>query len=147
MAEKFGVGTLDIPMLVVHKDGPYIPYGSYFPAQLGLYMEGVYAINVGICTSFPEPTRIQQLLGYGEGDDRFESQWAHAHVEEGVICFAEGDFIFENFNVPSDVLVHEYCHILRGVSDQIDGHDVKWKQYMRRYGLHGIPECQYVCIR
>lgn len=138
MAEKFGVDTLDIPMLVVRKDGPYIPYGSYLPEQLGLYMEGVCAINVGICTSFPD---------YGEGDDRFESQWAHAHIEEGVICFTEGDFIFENFNVPSDVLVHEYCHILRGVSNQIDGHDAKWKQYMRRYGLLGIPECQYVCIR
>jgi hypothetical protein len=115
----------------------YVREGSYLPEQLGLYMEGVYAINVGTCTSFPnlDPTG-------------FHGERAHAHPGVGVICFPDGLSLFSEPGVPDDVLIHEYCHILRGLKGikdlTVDLHDETWAYYMRCYGLEPKRGPDYV---
>lgn len=116
--------------------------GSYFPEQLGLYLEDVVAIHIGFCGLMPG----SGIDGLANSNDMIPL--GHAHPVENHICFRDGSYIFAAEGVVDDVFIHEYCHILRGCEDcdfeKTNGHDERWKDLMITYGLPPEPYCPYV---
>lgn len=111
----------------------FIREGSYQPEWLGLYLHGVKWLNVGFCRARPD-----------EGVFGFENQEiAHVHLNTGDICFSNGAYLFSDEGMVDDVLIHEYCHILRGDAGW-DSHDQEWKELVVQYGLKPVTYTEYV---
>ena len=130
---KFAVNSYSEPA------GHYIPQGSYFPEQIGIYnCPEVYAVHVAQCADFP-------------WDEWPVNDLAHVHNYfdgGGVICFSHGTNVFETPEKLSYIFIHEYCHILRGIPEDWkvgdDFHDNQWAALMHKFGLAAYKYAQCV---
>jgi len=133
--------------------GVSFPEGSYWPSELGLNMPEVDQINIGLCTVDGAPEDVWHWHNYahahpgvrlGHPKFPFRVEWE----EFRIICLSHGGFVYEKPGKVSQIMIHEYCHILAGPGagwEKPKGHGPLWAAQMARFGLYPWITGPYVC--
>lgn len=109
-----------------------IAVGSYLPSRLGLHhLPEIKQIHVGVCFDWGS---LQRAVARPPHGFLWRAALAHAHEENGKstgqVCFRDGRYIVTDGGEPSEVLMHEYAHVLTD-----SNHGLAWSMQMREWGL------------